>query len=223
MAASGRRHQPTPTRQWCGERAAEGLRGVLRCCVTGLAVAGALQAQADDEPPLDGVDAVVASADAGSGWSSGPVAVELPPAPADWHDGTPGTAGARHVGYGWTLRRGHNSITVSLGATEYRVPLDAEAPAGEATLTVLPSVQLGWYRRLSDHAGVYAATEALNRRNDGGVISVRRARLGFEWSPFKGSRLGIAHGGLRIKFDDQSRMLLKVRRSSFAAYWQARF
>jgi len=80
-----------------------------------------------------------------------------------------------------------------------------------------PSVQLGWHRRLSEHTGVYAATDTL------GMTPVRRARLGFEWTPFRGSRLGIAHGGLRIRFDDQSRMLLKVRRSSFSAYWQARF
>lgn len=224
MTASGRRPPAPRTGQRLrGKRAEGSFQRVLRCCLAGLAMAGMLQARADDGPAAEAQSAVVAAVDTGPGWASGPIAQELPPAPAGWHDGRLDMAAARHVGYGWTLRRGRSSITVSIGATEYLVPLDAEVPAGDATLMVLPSVQLGWYRRLSDHAGVYAATDALNRRNDGRIVSVRRARLGFEWSPFKGSRLGIAHGGLRIKFDDQSRMLLKVRRSSFSAYWQARF
>lgn len=224
MTASGRQPPGPPTGlRLCGQRAAGSFQRALRCCLLGLAAAGTLQARADDGPAGDAHGAVVAAADAGSGWTSGPIMEALPPAPADWHDGRPDMAAARHLGYGWTLRRGRSSITVSIGATEYLVPLDAEVPADDATLMVVPSVQLGWYRRLSDQAGVYATTDALNRRNDGRIVSVRRARLGFEWSPFKGSRLGIAHGGLRIKFDDQSRMLLKVRRSSFSAYWQARF
>lgn len=198
---------------------------MLPCLLCAAAVPAA------DDGPAGLADVASAAAHAGGGlqatdmqgWHAGPVTEEWPTAPAEWRS-APTIDSARHIGYGWTWRRGTGRITVSVGATEYVVPLDAEASPGPVLPTALPAVRLGWRHQLSPRSGIYAAADALGHADGGGrIVPLRRARLGFEWSPFKGSRLGIAHGGLRIKFDDQSRMLLKVRRSSFSAYWQAKF
>ena len=204
------------------------LVGALVLCASGASLASEPLAAQQPQPlaaPAPATPDEVEEARAASGWTQAAAVVDLlppetPPAPAVALslDLQP-----RFVGYRWTLRHGSDSLSLSVGATGYHLaPAAREAGTSVAT-TVMPTLQLGWRHELSMHSSFYASAASLPGFNDGRLVPVRRARLGFEWAPFKGSRFGIAHGGLRVKFDDQSRMVLKVRRHKVAAYWQARF
>nr|WP_297355062.1 hypothetical protein [uncultured Caldimonas sp.] len=211
-----------------GRRCARQLVGALVLCAwRALLASEPLAAQQPQTlvAPVPATPDEIEEARAASGWTHAAVVVDLlppetPPAPAvaPSLDLQP-----RFVGYGWTLRRGSDSLSLSVGATGYHLaPAAREAGTSDPTV-VMPTLQLDWRHELSMHSSFYASAASLHGFNDGRLVPLRRARLGFEWAPFKGSRFGIAHGGLRVKFDDQSRMVLKVRRHKVAAYWQARF
>ncbi|WP_157359543.1 hypothetical protein [Caldimonas brevitalea] len=107
----------------------------------------------------------------------------------------------------WMQRRLHRfHLTLDTPTPQLRPPPEGDVHAGFRAMAAIASRQ--------DLAGAPGGL---------GYGPPQSPDLGLEWSPSPASRFGISRGGLRLKFDANTSLSLRLKRSSVGAYWRARF